>query len=1205
MWYNIRMSSRTKQRKFLKLFAVIALLFFCAFSFAIIFQDISFTSAYSDFDSFISTLNQMVEEYDTQEESSTETEENSSENSENLDKTQTLSVSLSEENNSQSETQSEEQTVDETEDEDEAEDEDQETETQINRLIVISDEKLSSCDAVMTARYYDVQIFQYENSTQAEEAYNYYKSLGVVVQYDAVISLDDEEDTSTSSDETVSAEYTYSTSVTIGDYNNQSKKTQTSQLLGADNYVNNLQLIYGDDELELNEVTVVVLDTGINTNHVIFSGRLDTENAKNFTTEGEETDVTDNNGHGTHVSGVIADLTLENVTILPLKVLDGDGNGIVAYIVSAIEYVLELQEKFNYNVQLLNMSIGLSSNSLTGNASLEEAIKELYNNNIMPVVSAGNSATNVAYSSPANLEEAVVVTALKLVDGELVFDSSYSNYGSTVDFAAPGTNIYSASHKSNTSMEVVMSGTSMATPHVTAVAALVYSNPLYADCDVDEIFQVLQDNALDYGDTGYDEYYGYGCIYLGTIGTTYSGYIEFSEEEQYHDAGDTVYLTLKYVSESGEEYNENNVQIYYTTSETATNANTSNTLYTGGYIKITETTKITAVAYIQVDGSDYQITQSYVSSMIYYFDNLDLSCNYTFENGVLTEYSGGLTTLKVPTQYTSGNSTINVTTVGQYAFSGTNVQELYLPSTIMTINSYAFSGNTALQKIHCETTTHSVVVSTRAFYSCYNLTEVDIPKISSVGDYAFAYCKSLTSLELWNVGSIGKYALSGSGIEEVYIGKKVSSIGTQSNLQIQTVYGYSSTSAEDFAYEYNLGFVDLTLTITQDATSSIVIQEGETIQIQISYVGLDTYYSVYTTSQGLRNVTCSANLEEVDEYTKTLTLTLDTSRVSVGDGYQVYILITDYFGTEVKSEVQINIVSKNATTYTLSDESEEEYEETYTVSVNGSEIESGWTYYEGYDYTVLIEAEDGYVLRSVKINGVEQLDSGASSFEFTLNSTLYSEGVTVVIETYSRDDFLITFSTDDLGETYIEEAVVSSEVVDKSESVSFKVVANEGYEVQRVTANGTVLYADEDGYYTITNIVSDIVVEVTFVEKTYTITVLSGKGGTVSLQGGNVSGETISYGATSGTYYISVSNGYKIDTVTVNGEEIEISGNTFVLENVTSDCEVVVTFKKTGTTNGSVILTYFIVFLVIVAIFIVARVILYFVMKKKDTTDES
>lgn len=242
-------------------------------------------------------------------------------------------------------------------------------------------------------------------------------------------------------------------------------------------------------------VTVAVIDTGIETSHPMFSGKLVT--GKSFI----GSSYNDRNGHGTHVSGIICDLMAGTaVRIMPVQVLDADGNGTMLTVASGVSYAK------NYGAQVINLSLGGYDSS--SNHYLDKQIQDAITAGVTVCAAAGNDSTSTDSFCPAHISSLLCVSAVDRNDGRAYF----SNYGRNVGIAAPGVDIYSAYLGGRYAS---LSGTSMASPHVAACCALIRMSGLATSPN--GIMNLLKQYADDRGSTGVDYYYGYGVINLANI----------------------------------------------------------------------------------------------------------------------------------------------------------------------------------------------------------------------------------------------------------------------------------------------------------------------------------------------------------------------------------------------------------------------------------------------------------------------------------------------------------------------------------------------------------------------------------------------------------------------------------------------------------------------------------------------------------------
>lgn len=223
-----------------------------------------------------------------------------------------------------------------------------------------------------------------------------------------------------------------------------------------------------------NGIRVCVLDTGVRSDHEDLgsgaSGKVKV--GRNFTTA-DTAAFADGNGHGTHTAGTVgarSDNSLGvasagfNCELAIGKVLDDSGSGSTSWIAAGLDWASSTS-----GAKIISMSFGGG-----GTTALRDSVNAAWNNGLLLVAAAGNTNSSTV-EFPGGYPNCVSVAS---TDSSGV-RSSFSTYGSTVDIAAPGSNITSTYASSATSY-ASLSGTSMATPHVAGIAALVWehsSNP--------------------------------------------------------------------------------------------------------------------------------------------------------------------------------------------------------------------------------------------------------------------------------------------------------------------------------------------------------------------------------------------------------------------------------------------------------------------------------------------------------------------------------------------------------------------------------------------------------------------------------------------------------------------------------------------------------------------------------------------------------
>jgi len=253
-----------------------------------------------------------------------------------------------------------------------------------------------------------------------------------------------------------------------------------------------------------NPIKVGIIDTGISSAHpdlaANIKGGVNTINSRKS--------WNDDNGHGSHVAGIVAALNnsvgvigaAPAADLYAIKVLDASGSGYLSDVIEGIQWAVANK------IQVINMSLGASQDV----QSFHDAVTAAYNAGVVIVAAAGNSGGAVIY--PAAYPEAIAVSATDQ-NNQL---ASWSSRGPEVDLAAPGVNIYST-YKSTG--YATLSGTSMAAPHVAGAAALVLNSAAGSydlngnkKWDPAEVRQKLKDKAVDLGAAGPDPLYGYGLV---------------------------------------------------------------------------------------------------------------------------------------------------------------------------------------------------------------------------------------------------------------------------------------------------------------------------------------------------------------------------------------------------------------------------------------------------------------------------------------------------------------------------------------------------------------------------------------------------------------------------------------------------------------------------------------------------------------------
>lgn len=256
------------------------------------------------------------------------------------------------------------------------------------------------------------------------------------------------------------------------------------------------------------DVVIAILDTGVDLGHPDLAAKIV---SSGYDFANDDDDATDDHWHGTHVAGIAAAAT-DNATgvagvawncrILPVKVMDENGDGYYSWIAEGIVWAAD------NGADVINLSLG----GEVDDPFLEDACRYAYERGAVIAAASGNEASSVLY--PAAYDAYVLAVAASDYNDAI---AGFSNYGPEVDVAAPGVYILSTAPRlyvgESNPPYLFGTGTSQAAPHVSGMAALIVSaKPDLAPADVMNVIRYTADDINRTAYPGRDSYAGYGRI---------------------------------------------------------------------------------------------------------------------------------------------------------------------------------------------------------------------------------------------------------------------------------------------------------------------------------------------------------------------------------------------------------------------------------------------------------------------------------------------------------------------------------------------------------------------------------------------------------------------------------------------------------------------------------------------------------------------
>jgi len=650
------------------------------------------------------------------------------------------------------------------------------------------------------------------------------------------------------------------------------KYTVSDSLYSYQSYLNYLHIENTWEKYRGSGVTVAVIDTGIDTDHPEFSGKIseysynatDDKIVKDYTLEDGSYNwslIEDAQGHGTSVAGVIAaGMNGEGVvgiapevTLLIIKV-DCDENG---SFYRTSDLVFGLYYAIERDADVVNMSFGSNSNSFVAPALLAN------DSDVTLVAAAGNDSSS-ALTYPAADENVIGVGALE--DGGWNL-ATYSNFGDNTDVVAPGT-VYTTAIGGGYR---TISGTSFASPVTAAAVALLKSQN--KNIENEKVKELLYASSSDLGGLGKDFYYGYGALDISALIMEKRGTVTFDMLTDELEDIEQVFIrnhTLQNIPEPDRNYavfdgwyydihctEELNLYADVWTSDLTLYANWVNEddgvpytyvildddtveirSYTGHrrYITIPEKIEgktVSSIGDFAFDGQSrlrqvnlpHELKKIGMSAFADCSDLLSVSIPDGVEEIGMNAFANDS---RLHTVAFGQNSSLK--TVGNFAFRNCGLTNFELPVSVESVNGSAFVGCSSLANFSVRKGNNFFVATNGVLYSKTKSTLAAFPagknsgaytlpdQTVTVGEYAFAYAR-IRTIDLKNAQTICGSAFMGSKLTALTVPDSVASLGDEAfayNFDLRSLTigkGLTTISSGAFKMAYSLVEVKIPKTV--------------------------------------------------------------------------------------------------------------------------------------------------------------------------------------------------------------------------------------------------------------------------------------------------------------------------------------------------------------------------------------------------------